>query len=59
MSTIPANWKESQRPFIQAHWNRAPDGQSKGTVTLLFSSHDAVYDDEGIEGKMVKWNVRE
>lgn len=45
----PAKWKEFQRRYraeLKAHpeaWQPILEGDSKGLVTLLFSSHDSVH----------------
>ena len=65
----PAKWTEFQRRYwreLDGHLGALQpilDAQSKGVVTLLFSSHDAAHNNvvalkAYIEGKKLKRNVR-
>jgi len=65
----PAKWKEFQRRYwreLDEHQGALQpilDAQSKGVVTLLFSSHDAAHNNvvalkAYIEGKKLQRNVR-
>jgi uncharacterized protein YeaO (DUF488 family) len=65
----PARWKEFQRRYwreLDEHQGALQpilDAHSKGVVTLLFSSHDAVHNNvvalkAYIEGKKLQRNVR-